>query len=168
MPVASSLHVPWVEAASFVLCSDTWRSWQLGGWGSPPLSPRGGWHQTWRGVSPGFVNSCRAAGGGLPLSLSGTWVGAGLSPLSPQLLCPCRPHLPSTRKPQALRCLSALSQGLLQTALSPGKGLIGLLICAPANWEHVVRQQGAQSRAEAALTLVLCGPLLPPRALWAS
>lgn len=123
MPVASSLHVPWVEAASVVLCSDTWRPWQLGGWGVPPLSPRGGWHQTWHGASPGFINSCRVAGGSLPLSLSGSRVGPGLSPLSPQPLCPRRPRLPNTRKPQAWRCCSALSQGLLQTALSPGNGL---------------------------------------------
>ena len=45
----------------------------------------------------------------------------------------CQPCLPSTRKPQAQRCHSALSQGLLHTALSPGKGLISLVICAPAD-----------------------------------
>lgn len=69
--------MPWVEAASFVLRSDTWRSWQLGGWGSPPLSPRGGWHQAWHGAGPGVINSCRVAGGGLRFSLSGSPVGGG-------------------------------------------------------------------------------------------
>lgn len=98
------------------------------------MSPRGGWHQAWHGAGPGVINSYRVAGGGLRFSLSGSPVGgAGVSPLSPQPLCQCRPRLPSTRKPQAQCCHSALSQGLLHTALSPGKGLIGLVICAPAD-----------------------------------
>lgn len=119
--------------------SNTWRSWQAGSRGSPPLSPRSG---RTAGVSPGLINTCRVAGGGLCLSLSGSlWGGVG-PPLS-------RPPPPwrlcwnfSAGAEEAVGSAGTAQPYLQPSADSsvPRKGLISLVICAPAGLgTHVVQ-----------------------------